>query len=1220
MGIAIRNCKFHDIVPVIPDDQDMWNSMACGIFNSWGGGPNTFEKNIFYSIGYPGFVPNNPEGNNNWSFCIGGPALNGDRIYNNTMSGAWCGIMTWVDGTGRSVTVKNNIITNMWNYGISNGQGAAGMTESHNLFYYNYMNYQGLAAAGVADFVADPQLDTDYSLLSTSPAINAGVDVGLPAVGLPDLGAVESSYTSGPGFVAGKVTTGGWDIRYRPAQGVAGVDVHAEADNVYALTAADGSYRLPLPAGPRTIDAVYQFAAPQTADVTITANNTVTKDFVLLPEPGQTYYVAPNGDDNSADPTNPATPWRTIGRGAALSVLLPGDTVIVAPGTYPQDAAGGAVLTSGTGNLIAPVIYKCPGPGKAVIDQSGVPGGVGLNITGGLRDIVLDGFEFIGGQWGVMMEGSGPAFNGTHDNVITNCVFHGQRPPVPSGGPWESWCAGIYSSAAWNNWIYGNVFYDIGVPNAVPNNPDNNNNWSGALLAPFWINNQLFNNVMDGSWTSVQAWEDCRNNTIRNNIVTNMWGNGFRVHTGTVTNSNNLFYNNASDLAGVMTYGPGDMGGNPLFVGGGDYHIQSGSPAVNSGYDVGLPYVGPAKDIGAFESSYTTAVGTVSGRVTVDNATHAPIPGAKVGLPSGAVYAMTSPDGYYSLTLPAGSYSLQASANAFASTTRNATVPANGTLANFDFSLMPAQGTIYYVNGETGNDGNDGKSPATAWKTISNGDSTGVLLPGDIVEVAAGTYSNGNTWGVVLILNRSGNSAAPITYKANGRVIIDGTPGNGTVPHLGFHMGANYITLDGFEMQNLGRGVFLSDGRMGITVRNCVIHDIYPARAGVETDNGSTMWDSLSCGIYDSWPGGENTFHNNLIYDVGIPTLVPNCPEGNNNWAFGIGGCRVIDRVYNNTIANTWRGMQTWVGSAPSLVTAKNNIIVNCWGGGLVLDPALAYTGGYNLLWNVAEPIYGGSAVQVAGDLAADPLLDPAWKLQAGSPAIDAGVDLGFGWAFKGLAPDMGCFESDVTVTEVTSLQELKNQPLGTTVNLTTPQVVTANSSTFADGSYYIEDADRQTGIKIVPAAGAPAVAVGDRITLVGTLALDANDQKVVNLQSITSQTAGDPLGSLGIVNKSILNSAGANVAGTLVRVWGRVTYKDPAGAFIYVDDGSGLTDGGGATGVLVILDGLTTPLTKVIPDSPLPYVTVTGLAGQIKVQGLTLPAIRLRGDADITW
>ena len=40
---------------------------------------------------------------------------------------------------------------------------------------------------------------------------------------------------------------------------------------------------------------------------------------------------------------------------------------------------------------------------------------------------------------------------------------------------------------------------------------------------------------------------------------------------------------------------------SPLFVGGTDYTLQSGSTLINAGVDVGIAYSGAAPDIGYFE-------------------------------------------------------------------------------------------------------------------------------------------------------------------------------------------------------------------------------------------------------------------------------------------------------------------------------------------------------------------------------------------------------------------------------------------------------------------------------------------------------------------------------------------------------------------------------------------------------------------------------------------
>ncbi|HEX7412351.1 MAG TPA: choice-of-anchor Q domain-containing protein, partial [Bacteroidales bacterium] len=72
---------------------------------------------------------------------------------------------------------------------------------------------------------------------------------------------------------------------------------------------------------------------------------------------------------------------------------------------------------------------------------------------------------------------------------------------------------------------------------------------------------------------------------------------------------NNLFYNN--DSANRADFGTLTIAnktaknnkiGNPLFVSSPGFHLKAGSPAIDAGIDVGLPYKGSAPDMGAFES------------------------------------------------------------------------------------------------------------------------------------------------------------------------------------------------------------------------------------------------------------------------------------------------------------------------------------------------------------------------------------------------------------------------------------------------------------------------------------------------------------------------------------------------------------------------------------------------------------------------------------------
>ncbi|MHB9035739.1 MAG: alpha-galactosidase [Armatimonadota bacterium] len=193
----------------------------------------------------------------------------------------------------------------------------------------------------------------------------------------------------------------------------------------------------------------------------------------------------------------------------------------------------------------------------------------------------------------------------------------------------------------------------------------------------------------------------------------------------------------------------------------------------------------------------------------------------------------------------------------------------------------------------------------------------------------------------------------------------------------------------------------------------------------------------------------------------------------------------------------------------------------------------------------------------------------------------------------------------------------LKSQPNGTVISITSPMVITAASTTFTDHTYYIEEPDRATGIKIIPDCGIGSVGLGDRITFTGVMTADPSGEQAVEIASITTWSTGEEVRPLGMSGKVIAATEGLQGSGLLIRISGWVTYAANDGSYIYVDDGSNLRDGSGKTGLRVLLGGLALPATTVPNEGD--YVAITGLAGLVK-DGLTsLRAIRPRGDGDIT-
>ena len=104
-------------------------------------------------------------------------------------------------GTGR-INLYNSIVSNVGN-GIlfSTGAVAGNVILSNNDFYNNAANFSGASPTNTNGILTNPlfvNAGTDFSLQSTSSAINAGTDVGLstdyagnPIYGTPDIGAYE---------------------------------------------------------------------------------------------------------------------------------------------------------------------------------------------------------------------------------------------------------------------------------------------------------------------------------------------------------------------------------------------------------------------------------------------------------------------------------------------------------------------------------------------------------------------------------------------------------------------------------------------------------------------------------------------------------------------------------------------------------------------------------------------------------------------------------------------------------------------------------------------------------------------------------------------------------------------------------------------------------------------------------------------------------------------
>jgi len=114
----------------------------------------------------------------------------------------------------------------------------------------------------------------------------------------------------------------------------------------------------------------------------------------------------------------------------------------------------------------------------------------------------------------------------------------------------------------------------------------------------------IYNNILDGNLRGINLY--AFSPRIKNCIITNNSAYGIYAAVGSSPDEdyNDLWSNASGNYYGIPG-GPHDKALDPLYAGGGDYHLQTTpvvSPCVDAGVDVGLPYYN-LPDMGAYESS-----------------------------------------------------------------------------------------------------------------------------------------------------------------------------------------------------------------------------------------------------------------------------------------------------------------------------------------------------------------------------------------------------------------------------------------------------------------------------------------------------------------------------------------------------------------------------------------------------------------------------------------
>ena len=168
---------------------------------------------------------------------------------------------------------------------------------------------------------------------------------------------------------------------------------------------------------------------------------------------------------------------------------------------------------------------------------------------------------------------------------------------------------------------------------------------------------------------------------------------------------------------------------------------------------------------------------------------------------------------------------------------------------------------------------------------------------------------------------------------------------------------------------------------------------------------------------------------------------------------------------------------------------------------------------------------------------------------------------------------------------------------------------------------FYVEAADRSSGIRVYQAANSQSI--GNGVDVLGAVGTDSDGERCIMATGVYPDSTGSvaPLGlsnrnlgggpmldpNTGAGQQGVAGGAGLNNIGLLVSTWGKVQHADSG--FFYVDDGSALKDGSGYIGVKVYSSATV---------SEGQYVKVTGISScEISSSGL-IRVVRTSASADV--
>jgi parallel beta-helix repeat protein len=556
--------------------------------------------------------------------------------------------------------------------------------------------------------------------------------------------------------------------------------------------------------------------------------------------------------------------------------------------------------------------------------------------------------------------------------------------------------------------------------------------------------------------------------TITNCIITNNGQAGLDRAGGTMNHTENLVWNNSPDYSGTSADAT-ELSVDPLFVSASDRHLQETSPAIDagtdasavttqdfdgqarpadSGWDMGYDeYGSPAVLTIASDADQAFGIGDPTTAISPITVTDALSPlinfidDIRISIPVGFNMTWDTADTEADISGPAAD-NVSATVT-YEDADRTLVIDVTTTFGASDqirvsglsftgFSAGSATDNLTLDVRVTGNDGNDGLSPATAWQSVSQ--AAAVMGPGDWVYVGAGVYED------QFSSSNDGTAADPIRFIADtdgsktgdagtveitdssGTLEVLQVSGNDYYQFVGFKLSGGNDTvswagsvgglLQDCEVTGAGdQGVFVS-GASELTIIGCNIHNqtldgIWVQDNGTVTITDTVFQNNGRDGVYLN----NGTFGDNATIRVERCIIDSNVEDGvdiRENYDVTLVNCLIRNHgslqenvhmhseatdstlaIWHCTIVEGYTGIEVDAGT----VTVRNCVVASNDDVGIQFDGG-SIDHDFDLVWNNTVADYVGT-VAGSNDVSSDPLFVGGgnFHLQSGSPALDVGTD-----------------------------------------------------------------------------------------------------------------------------------------------------------------------------------------------------------------------------------